>query len=163
MNKYITFQIGITVLATIVYFFILSFIKSAVAAYGEKYKYQEKRIVYIKKFFAISLFSILLVVISIIWGFNFRGILILSSSLFAVIGIALFASWSILSNITSGVVIFFSSPYKIGDNIKIIDGENSVEGEIIDMTLFQLRIKDRNENLVSYPNNLAIQKPTIKL
>jgi hypothetical protein len=102
MNKYITFQIGITVLATIVYFFILSFIKSAVAAYGEKYKYQEKRIVYIKKFFAVSLFSILLVVISIIWGFNFRGILILSSSLFAVIGIALFASWSILSNITSG-------------------------------------------------------------
>jgi small-conductance mechanosensitive channel len=75
------------------------------------------------------------------------------------VGIAFFASWSLLSNITASLIIFFSAPFKIMDSIKIIDGDNSIQGEVIDMTMFNLYIKNVNGKIISYPNNLIIQKP----
>lgn len=98
------------------------------------------------------------------WGRSLNeGVLIFASSFFAVVGVALFASWSVLSNITSGIIIFFSFPYRIGNTIKILDGDNSIRGEIVDMTLFHIQITDEDGNQVLYPNNLVIQKPVLKL
>ena len=64
--------------------------------------------------FFIAVFSLLL-----IWGVEIRELALVFSSVFAVLGIGLFAIWSVLSNITSGIIMFFSFPYKIGDKIKI--------------------------------------------
>jgi small-conductance mechanosensitive channel len=44
-----------------------------------------------------------------------------------------------------------------------MDGDNSVEGVIIDITLFAMLIQLADENVVSYPNNLAIQKAIVNL
>ena len=156
-------QILISVISVTSYFVILGFISSTITRFGAKQKFLEKRMVYIKKFFIFLLFSVLLIIVAFIWGIDIRGVLIFASSFFAIVGIALFASWSVLSNITSGIIIFFSFPYKIGDKIRIIDGDNSVVGEINDMTLFHIQIKDEDGNDLYYPNNLAIQKPITKL
>ncbi|MFP3983165.1 MAG: mechanosensitive ion channel domain-containing protein, partial [Desulfurivibrionaceae bacterium] len=67
----------------------------------------------------------------------------------------------ILSSITSGIIIFFAYPFQMGDNVRILAGDDSIEGRIVDMTLFLIKIEDESGNLVSYPNNLAIQKPII--
>jgi small-conductance mechanosensitive channel len=80
------------------------------------------------------------------------------SSVFAVLGIALFAIWSILSNITSGVIMFFSFPYKVGDKIKIHDKDFPIEAVIEDIRAFQLHLRQDNGDLVTYPNNLILQK-----
>ena len=163
MKFELSIQILISVISIVCYVVILTLLSSAITRYRKKTKVLEKRLVYIKKFFVFVLFSVLLVVIAFIWGIDISGVLIFASSFFAIVGVALFASWSVLSNITSGIIIFFSFPYKIGDNIKIIDGENSVSGEILDMTLFHIQIKSDEGNHIYYPNNLAIQKPIIKL
>jgi len=100
-----------------------------------------------------------------IWGVNFREIGLLFSSLFAVIGVALFAQWSILSNITAGVILFFAFPFKIGDQIKILDKE-AIESQneshdlfiIEDIKAFHIRLRSSKGNLVTYPNNLMLQK-----
>ena len=152
-------QLGLSGLALIIYFTIVVFSKSAIKSFGKKQAFHKKRIIYINNSTSVSLFVLLCIIITIIWGIDFKNILIFISSLFAVVGIALFASWSILSNITSGVIIFFAFPYKIGDSIIIVDAENNIEGEIVDMTIFHIKIKDTNGNKVLYPNNLAIQKP----
>ncbi len=162
MTNQMLMQLVFSGLAFIIYLIVLVFSKYAIKSFGAKQKYHKKRIIYIKKSTAVSLFVLLCIVITIIWGIEFRNILIFVSSLFAVVGIALFASWSILSNVTSGVIIFFAFPYKIGDSIIIADGEISVEGEITDMTMFHIKIKDTNGNTVLYPNNLAIQRPIVK-
>ena len=163
MNNQIIIQLGLSVLSLVIYLAVLSLSKSAISSFGRKQKINEKRIVYINKFVSASLFILLFIIVIIIWGIDVRGILIFASSFFAVVGIALFASWSILSNITSGVIMFFSFPYKIGDSIRIVDGDNSIEGVIADMTLFYIKIDDNNGNTVLYPNNVAMQKPIIKL
>ncbi len=100
-----------------------------------------------------------------IWGVNFKELGLLFSSVFAVIGVALFAQWSILSNLTSGVILFFSFPFKIGDRIKIMDkdmilGENEQLPvfEIADITAYHIHLKNDREELITYPNNLLLQK-----
>ena len=105
----------------------------------------------------------MLLVVTVIWGIDFKGILIFASSFFAVVGISLFASWSILSSITSSVIIFFKFPYRIGDAIHLFDGDNSLKGTITDMTLFYIQIETAEGEVVAYLNNLAIQKPIARL
>ena len=104
-----------------------------------------------------------LFILFFIWGVDYHGILVFGSSVLAIGGVALFAQWSILSNLTASIVIFFYYPARIGDRIRIVDGDNSLEGTIIDITMFQVLIEDDGLNLINYPNNLLIQKPLIKL
>lgn len=99
-----------------------------------------------------------LITIPYIFGTPFSNLVVLFSSVFAVIGIGLFAIWSILSNITSGVIIFFSFPYKVGDKIQIHDKDFPLEGIIEDIRAFQLHLRIDNGDLVTYPNNLILQR-----
>lgn len=162
MTIQLSLQVLLSILAIVSYFVIMAIITPIIARYGVRQRFLEQRIIYIKKFFFFLLFSFLFIVIAIIWGFDIRGVLIFTSSFFAVVGVALFASWSVLSNITSGIIIFFSFPYRIKNEITIIDGDNSVAGEIIDMTLFHIQLKDKEGNEIFYPNNLIIQKPVMR-
>lgn len=96
--------------------------------------------------------------IIIIWGVKKEQIFLFISSVFAVIGVAAFAQWSLLSNITAGIILFFSYPFKIGDKIKILDKDFPLEGEIQDIKAFFIILKTIDNELVTYPNNLLMQK-----
>ena len=54
--------------------------------------------------------------------------------------------------------MFFSFPYKVGDKIKIHDKDYPVEGIIEGIRTFQLILRDDQNDLVTYPNNLILQK-----
>ena len=130
---------------------------------GTKKKIIPKRIYYVTKFINFITIFISIMVLFIIWNLQLGGIMVFASSIFAVIGVALFAQWSILSNLTSSIIIFFTFPARVGDKIKVIDGDNSITGEIIEISLFQIEILDNEENTILYPNNLFIQKPIMKI
>jgi small-conductance mechanosensitive channel len=108
----------------------------------------------------IHLFINILVIISliIIWGVQTKDIFIALSSITTVVGVAMFAQWSILSNITSGVILFFSFPFKIGDFIKIHDKDFPIEAEIEDIGAFHVYLKTIDGEKIIYPNNLLLQK-----
>ena len=100
-----------------------------------------------------------------IWSVNFKDLGALLASIFAVIGVALFAQWSILSNITAGVIIFFSYPFKIGNTIRIFDKEihktdkNGEETFVIeDIRALHLHLRRGNGEILTYPNSLVLQK-----
>ncbi len=123
----------------------------------------EHRTYYIHKMFDILVFFTTAISLIFIWSVDLKGISLIASSVFAVVGVALFAQWSILSNITSSIIIFFNFPARIGDRIRIVDGDNSIEGMIKEITLFQMEIIDDKNQTILYPNNLILQKPVIKL
>ncbi len=95
-----------------------------------------------------------------VWGVNIREIGLIFSSVFAVIGVALFAQWSILSNVTAGIILFFSFPYKIGDRIRIQDKEIDYTGYYIieDIRAYHVHLRKENGELMTYPNNMMLQK-----
>jgi len=122
----------------------------------------------IVKYISIALTIIALAAFTLIWGVNYKDLGVLLSSVFAVIGVALFAQWSILSNITAGVIIFFSFPFKIGNTIRILDKElldpEKPEKEtfvIEDIRAFHLHLRKNNGEILTYPNNMVLQKGVI--
>ncbi|MFC6440210.1 mechanosensitive ion channel domain-containing protein [Bowmanella sp. JS7-9] len=100
---------------------------------------------------------------SVILGIDYGKFVVFMSSAFAILGVALFAQWSILSNLTAGVVIFFKFPYRIGDRIRIVNKDFDLTGMIEEITSFHVLIRHANGELITYPNNLILQTPVIKL
>jgi small-conductance mechanosensitive channel len=94
----------------------------------------------------------------IIWGVQKDDIFLTLSSITTVVGVALFAQWSILSNITSGVILFFFFPFRIGDTIKIHDKDFPIQGEIEDINAFHINLVTKDGEKITYPNNLLLQK-----
>jgi small-conductance mechanosensitive channel len=115
---------------------------------------------------AVTLFRLLYGVISFslllfIWGFDFKWLLAMSSGIIALTGVALFASWSILSNITAFFILLVHQSYKRGTFIRIIEADNYVEGFISDINIFNTKLISDNREYIIYPNNLLIARPTI--
>jgi small-conductance mechanosensitive channel len=59
----------------------------------------------------------------------------------------MFAQWSILSNITSGVILF-SFPFKIGDIIKIHDKDFPITAEIEDILAFHVSLRTADGEMI---------------
>jgi small-conductance mechanosensitive channel len=112
------------------------------------------------KYVAVGHFLLMVAALLLIWGVNIRELGLIISSVFAVIGVALFASWSILSNVTAGVILFFSFPFKIGDRIRIWDKEFEGDSEFVieDIRAYHVHLRKDSGELITYPNNLFLQK-----
>lgn len=115
---------------------------------------------------AVTSFSLLygtlsFAVILFIWGFDFQWLLAISSGIVALTGVALFASWSILSNITAFFILLFHDSFRRGNFIRIIEADNYVEGVIAEINVFNTRLISENREYIIYPNNLLIARPTI--
>jgi len=98
------------------------------------------------------------VIIIAIWGLEAKDLLQYLGGILTVIGVAFFAQWSILSNITSGIILFFSFPFRIGDVIRVHDKDFPIEAQIEDIKAFHTILKTRDGELITYPNNLLLQK-----
>ncbi len=157
IEKYIHEEV-ITVIVVAVYFTLKYLIEKLVIKYATISEILEHRTNLVIKYINILLTSLATLILFIVWGVKAEHLFVTLSSVFAVIGIALFAQWSMLSNITSGVVLFFAYPFKIGDIIYIHDKDFPVEGEIIDIKSFYTHLKTKNNEVVVYPNNLLLQK-----
>lgn len=96
-----------------------------------------------------------------VWGIDFAGLMLLSTSLLTLTGVALFANWSILSNVTSYFVLLVQSAYVRGNFVRIIDGDNYIEGYIADIGIFATKLITENREIVIYPNNLFVVRPTV--
>ncbi|MCF8330795.1 MAG: mechanosensitive ion channel family protein [Crocinitomicaceae bacterium] len=111
----------------------------------------------------INLFSLIFMVIGLaaIWNIDRSQLMVFITSLITVLGIAFFAQWSILSNITSSLILFFNHPVKIGQRIRVLDREYEVEGKLIDISFYFLYIKTDADELVTIPTSVALQKTLI--
>ncbi|MDH5413544.1 MAG: mechanosensitive ion channel family protein [Flavobacteriaceae bacterium] len=97
-------------------------------------------------------------IIAAIWGVELRQFVIFISSILAVLGVGFFAQWSLLSNLTASVILFFSHPLRIGDRIRVLDKDFNWVGRVTNITGFYLFMKtDAGEN-ITLPNSLVVQK-----
>jgi small-conductance mechanosensitive channel len=133
-------------------------VSKLIRKYAKTSQIIERRTNLVIKYINILINILALITLILIWGVQAKDIFITISSVATVIGVAMFAQWSILSNITSGIILFFSFPFKIGDIILIHDKDFLEEGEIEDIGAFHVTIRSKEGELVIYPNNLFFQK-----
>ncbi|WP_242521494.1 mechanosensitive ion channel domain-containing protein [Motiliproteus sp. SC1-56] len=155
---------ALATLGVIIAYLVLNQLSRSLLATSARNKgVPSKRAHYVQACFRFGWLFLALVAGALIWSVDFRGLLVFASSLFAVVGVALFAQWSLLSNITASIVIFFSFPHRIGDPVKILDGDNTVVGVIDEISLFQVQLISPEGERISYPNSLILQRPVVRL
>ncbi len=138
-------------------------IRRSVKAFASKQQLAQIRAAHVTKMVGILISFLVLFALGIVWRVSLEGLTIYFASFFTVAGIGLFASWSILSNVTAAIILFFYFPHKIGSKIKVLDGDNTVTGKILDITLFTFHIQTDEGEDVILPNNVLIQKTTVML
>lgn len=146
---------GIVIISLLIIRFITHFTITKIA---KKNDINDARIRLIRRYITVTLFLIAILIEAFVFGTEFKELAFFFSSIFAVIGIGLFAIWSILSNVTSGIIMFFNFPYKVGDKIEIHDKDFPITAIIEDIRAFQLHLRTKDGDLVTYPNNLMLQK-----
>ena len=111
----------------------------------------------------INLFLFIFVTVSLIsiWNIDKKDLIVFLTSVVTVLGIAFFAQWSILANITSSLILFFNHPLKIGQNIRVLDKEYDVEGKLVDISFFFMYIRNEEGYLITIPTSVALQKTMV--
>ena len=155
-------KIGLIVLLAVVYVVATRFLKSSIALLGQKKSVNEVRITYVSKMLNLGFTALFVLLVCLVLGIGYGQLAIFFSSVFAVVGVALFAQWSILSNITASLIIFFSFPYRVGDWVKVVDKDDEVLGQIIEISTFHVIIQRLSSDIVTYPNNLILQKAVVR-
>jgi small-conductance mechanosensitive channel len=163
MSAKILIQISLSVGALVLFIIVISLFRRWISSFGKKHSFHERRTFYAKKVITLLFAILFLVFLSVIWGFNIEGLPVYFASFFGIVGIAFFASWSLLSNITASLILFFNYSFRIYDKIKIVDGDNSIIGVVKDMSMFSLELETEEGLKVNIPNNLVIQKSVIIL
>lgn len=156
-NKYLHEEIS-TLVVIIVFLILRYFLAKGIRKYAKTKESFEHRTNLVIKYVNILLSLLTVITIILIWGVKKDQLFLFTSSLFTIVGVAAFAQWSLLSNITAGVILFFSFPFKIGDHIKILDKDFPISGEIIDIKAFYILLKTDENEFITYPNNLLMQK-----
>lgn len=104
-------------------------------------------------------FSVLTIMVA--WGIDFSSVTIFASTTITLLGVALFASWSLLSNVTAYFVLLFHPSFSRGTFVRIIEADNYVEGYVADLSLFSIELITEAQEKILYPNNLLLGRVTI--
>lgn len=156
MGGYI--NILLFIIAIVIVFYIgKASIHSLVHRIGRDKKIPYGRVQYVRTVLIFVWSTLAFLAVGFVIGIGYSDVGLFFGSIFAVIGVALFAQWSILSNATASIFIFFFFPFRLGDYVKIIDGDNSIEGSVKEITLFHV-ILERDDILSTYPNAMIFQK-----
>ncbi|TXD62474.1 mechanosensitive ion channel [Polaribacter sp. IC066] len=139
-------------------FFLRLIITKSLRRIQLKFGFIEARIAITNKVISILIYMTVVVFIAFIWGVDEKQLLIYISSFFSILGIAFFAQWSLLSNITAGIILYVNYPVKIGDSITILEKDNNITGEIKDIGAFFITLKTPTAELISIPNAVILQK-----
>lgn len=107
----------------------------------------------------LSIFFIL--VFAAIWNIETKDLIVFFTSTITVIGIAFFANWSILSNITASLILYFNHPLNIGETLRIYDKEFDVEGELVDLSFFFMYVRSAEGFLITIPTSAVLNKTVI--
>ncbi len=106
-----------------------------------------------------GLFGALLLVV--VWGIDLQAMLIFASTTITLLGVALFASWSLLSNVTAYFILLLQPSFKRGNFVRIIDIDNYVEGYVSELTLFNTKLVTEGREVIVYPNSMLLGRPTL--
>ena len=87
-------------------------VSKLVRSFAKRSQTIEKRTRLVLKYIHLLMNILAAIALIVIWGVQTKDIFIALSSIATVVGVSMFAQWSILSNITSGIILFFSFPFK---------------------------------------------------
>ena len=157
--KIIYIQIIQTLFIIVLYLIIKSITFKVIKKTLSEKLIQESSGILIRNIINLILTLMGIILIALIWGVKQADLAVFIGSVLTVVGVAFFAQWSILSNITSSIIIFFNHPVKLNDSIIILEGKDYViEGKVANIGLFFVTLETEDSGEITLPNNLFLLK-----
>lgn len=72
-----------------------------------------------------------------------------------------FSSRNTISNVIAGILLLSSRPFKIGDRIRTLEEDESLIGDVIEITIIYTKIKTIRNELVTIPNQTLLENQII--
>ena len=151
-------QLEQTIILLIVFFIVSQLLKFLIRKFAKLRSIDPNRRKLIINISNLFNYLVVFIFLAVIWNIDMEQFTVFISSIFAILGIALFAQWSILSNLTASVILFFNHPLRIGDRIKILDNEFNWTGIVKDITGFYLFMETDKGEKITIPNSIVIQR-----
>lgn len=151
-------ELTATAIALVVYLVFRVLIRKYVSKRALLQSFNDLRSLQIRRIMSRVSTLLFLLVVAVIWNLTLQGISVYMASIVTVVGVGLFANWSMVSNVTASIILYFYFPFKLGSKVEIMDGDKTVTGVVVDISLFSIKLKADNGVEVYYPNNLAIQR-----
>lgn len=158
MEFFENFKILQSIIILAVAFLLRFLITNSLRKIQIKFGFQRARILVTNKVVSFLIFATAIIVVAFLWGVDEKQLVLFISSFLTILGIAFFAQWSMLSNITAGLILFINYPVKIGDSITILEKDNDLTGQIKDIGVFFITLTTKDGQNVSIPNSLILQK-----
>jgi len=92
----------------------------------------------------------------LIWNVNVKNVWVSLTGIMALVAIGFFAVWSLVGNILAGIIIYFTSPFKIEDTIEVMP--DGICGTVLAINTFYTVLLDSDGNYISVPNSLFFQR-----
>jgi small-conductance mechanosensitive channel len=147
-----------TILLVVALFIAILITKNVIKKFSRLRAIDANRLKVVLNLSYLAIYLIGAVVIAFIWGVELKQFTVFISSVLAVIGVGFFAQWSLLSNLTASVILFFNHPVRLGDRIKILDKDFNWVGVVTDITGFYVFMTTDDGEKISLPNSLVMQK-----
>ena len=90
------------------------------------------------------------------WGLGLGGIWSGMLGLLAGIGVALIATWALVSNMTGALFLAIWGPYRLGDTFELLP--EGIKGRAVDRNMMFTVLRQDDGAIISIPNNLIFQR-----
>ena len=156
MDPEILQKIIFSILAFLILFIFGQLLKLYAKRTQQKLQIKKSRYFMMKRIISLLSMFLFFILLFFIWGINLKNLWASLTAVLAMIAIAFFAVWSLIGNILAGVIIFFTSPFKINNHIEIMPDE--IRGKVLAINAFFTLLTDENDNYISIPNSLFFQR-----
>lgn len=121
-----------------------------------KFGIRKSRYFAIKRLLTMASLLLSLIVVLLIWNVDLKHVWVSATGILALIAVAFVAVWSLVGNILAGVIIYFTSPFKIEDTIEVMPDD--IRGTVLAINTFYTVLLTEEKNYINVPNTLLFQK-----
>jgi len=156
MNPDLLLKLGYSLFIIIAINLLFHLFKYSARKTQEKKGMRESRYFATKRLLSIASLFIICLLLILVWDVNIKNVWVSITSILAMIAIAFFAVWSLVGNILAGVIIYFTSPFKLDDLIEVMP--DGIRGRVLTINTFYAVLQDDEGNYINVPNSLFFQK-----
>ena len=122
----------------------------------QKFGIRKSRYFAIRRLMTMASILLMAALLLLVWDISLHNVWVALSGILAVTAIAFFAIWSLVGNILAGIILYFTSPFKIEDDIEVMPDE--ICGIVLAINTFYTVLLDKDGGYINIPNSLFFQK-----
>ncbi len=145
-----------SLLALLVLQFLGHLLKRIAKQTQQRFAIKTSRYFAIKRLITMVTLALSVAALVVIWKVNVKNAWMSITGILALVALAFFAVWSLIGNILAGVIIYFTSPFKIEDTIEVLPDD--IRGKVLAINTFYTVLRDEERNYINIPNSLLFQK-----